>query len=102
MLKFVYFQWYTIYEVWTVDCNKTVEFTLTIGGHDYVIESDNLKADAGTFCFIKMFAMNSAGFGPQWILGDPFIRQFCNIYDVGNKRIGFAKSLKNRNSTVFD
>jgi hypothetical protein len=31
-----------------------------------------------------------AGASIQWILGDPFIRQFCNIYDVGNQRLGFA------------
>jgi len=32
----------------------------------------------------------NAGASVQWILGDPFIRQFCNIYDVGNQRLGFA------------
>lgn len=32
--------------------------------------------------------------GPSWILGDPFIRQYCQIYDVGNKRMGFAPSLQ--------
>jgi hypothetical protein len=32
----------------------------------------------------------NAGASIQWILGDPFIRQFCNIYDVGNQRLGFA------------
>jgi len=28
----------------------------------------------------------------SWLLGDPFIRSSCNIYDVGNARIGFAKA----------
>lgn len=32
----------------------------------------------------------NAGASISWILGDPFIRQFCNVYDVGNKRLGFA------------
>jgi len=31
-----------------------------------------------------------ANMGVQWMLGDPFIRQFCTIFDVGNKRLGFA------------
>ncbi|CAJ0591656.1 unnamed protein product [Cylicocyclus nassatus] len=31
--------------------------------------------------------------GPEWTLGDPFIRDYCNVFDMGNKRIGFAKSL---------
>lgn len=29
---------------------------------------------------------------PLWILGDTFIRPFCNVYDIGKKRIGFAKA----------
>lgn len=32
----------------------------------------------------------TAGF--DVVLGDPFIRTYCNIYDVGQKRIGFALS----------
>jgi len=37
------------------------------------------------------FAITTIGAGSiQWLLGDPFIRQFCNIYDVGNQRLGFA------------
>ncbi|KAI6177405.1 hypothetical protein M3Y97_00903500 [Aphelenchoides bicaudatus] len=28
----------------------------------------------------------------DWILGDAFIRSYCNIYDVGGKQIGFAKA----------
>ena len=31
------------------------------------------------------------GFGPQWVLGVQFIRNYCHHYDVGNARIGFSK-----------
>ncbi|KAI6238532.1 Peptidase A1 domain-containing protein [Aphelenchoides fujianensis] len=27
-----------------------------------------------------------------WLLGDSFIRSYCNVYDVGGERIGFAKA----------
>lgn len=30
-------------------------------------------------CILAIFPYNSFGFGPAWILGDPFIRQFCNV-----------------------
>jgi len=42
-----------------------------------------------------MFMMASSNVfgGIDWILGDPFIRKFCNIYDVGNSRIGLAPTL---------
>lgn len=43
-------------------------------------------------CELAMFPNEGTGLGPDWILGDPFLRQFCNIHDVKNKRIGFATS----------
>ncbi|PIO73405.1 eukaryotic aspartyl protease [Teladorsagia circumcincta] len=83
------------YEIYEIDCKASVLFNLTIGDHVYTLEPENLVVHlADEFCVIAMFPMSFAGFGPQWILGDPFIRQFCNIHDIGNKRIGFAKSLK--------
>jgi hypothetical protein len=32
------------------------------------------------------------GFDFDWLLGDSFIRTYCNVYDVENERIGFAKA----------
>ncbi|KAK6015788.1 eukaryotic aspartyl protease [Ostertagia ostertagi] len=80
------------YDIYVIDCNAQVSLSLTIGDHDYVIESENLITRVENICMLTMFPMDSGGFGPQWILGDPFIRQYCNIHDAGNKRIGFAKS----------
>lgn len=44
-------------------------------------------------CILALFEFDSGGFGPSWILGDPFIRAYCNTYDVGAKRIGFSLAL---------
>lgn len=43
-------------------------------------------------CVFTFFPFEFGGFGPSWILGDPFIRQYCNIYDFVNKQVGFAKA----------
>lgn len=43
-------------------------------------------------CVFGFVGMSSTSFGAQWILGDPFIREYCNIYDIGTKQIGFAKA----------
>ncbi|KAK6035461.1 eukaryotic aspartyl protease [Cooperia oncophora] len=61
--------------------------------------TDQLAAAAGAKagnnkCLFAIFPFEFGGFGPSWILGDPFIRQFCNIYDIGQKRMGFAPSLQ--------
>ncbi|PIO52759.1 eukaryotic aspartyl protease, partial [Teladorsagia circumcincta] len=83
-----------LYEIYEIDCGANVTVDLTIGDHVYTLEGENLVVQLGDdFCVVAMFPMGSGGFGPQWILGDPFIRQYCNIYDIGNKQIGFAKPI---------
>ncbi|KAK6044079.1 eukaryotic aspartyl protease [Cooperia oncophora] len=69
-------------ELYTVDCStqKTQpDLVFTINGVKYN-------------CALTFFGMDSGGFGPSWILGDTWIRTYCNIYDIGQKRIGFAKA----------
>ena len=52
-------------------------------------------------CAIGFFVIEGGGFGPAWIFGDVFIRSFCNVYDVGLKRIGFAEAIHtNYNSSL--
>jgi len=46
-------------------------------------------------CALTFFSMDFGGFGPSWILGDTWIRPWCNIYDIGNKQIGFARANQN-------
>ncbi|PIO52479.1 hypothetical protein TELCIR_26215 [Teladorsagia circumcincta] len=82
-------------EVYYIDCNAKPSLDLTIGGNTYTITAQNLVIPSGDGrCLLAIFGMNTFGFGPAWILGDPFIRQFCNVYDVGQQRIGFANSLQ--------
>jgi hypothetical protein len=65
----------------------------TIGGNQYPIPANEYVLDLGLGggnCAITFFAFNGGGFGPAWILGDTFIRQYCNVHDIGQGRIGFA------------
>ncbi|GMS78881.1 hypothetical protein PENTCL1PPCAC_1056 [Pristionchus entomophagus] len=77
-------------------CTTAVpDLQLTIGSTIYKIDSRNFVIPATEkTCGLAIQAFNGGGFGPSVILGDPFIRQYCNIYDVGNKRMGFANSLQ--------
>ncbi|CAJ0939396.1 unnamed protein product, partial [Mesorhabditis belari] len=82
--------------VYYVDCTKNVgTLDISIGGKVYSIDPVNyIVPDGKGKCYFAAFPFDFGGFGPAWILGDPFIRQFCNIYDIGNKRMGFAPSLQ--------
>ena len=46
----------------------------------------------GGNCALTLFDEEGGGFGPDWILGDTWIRTYCNIHDIGQGRIGFAKA----------
>uniref|UniRef100_A0A914DAU2 Peptidase A1 domain-containing protein n=1 Tax=Acrobeloides nanus TaxID=290746 RepID=A0A914DAU2_9BILA len=83
-----------LYGAYFIDCNASPPpVTITIGSNKYMLTEKQLKVDAGNGqCYWAVFPFDFGGFGPSWILGDPFIRQFCNTYDLGGKRIGFSKA----------
>lgn len=98
-------------DLYVVDCaKKSGPLVIGINGKTYGIDPSNFllsvsardekvrncvdeflqSNEARTMCVFTIFSFKSGGIGPSWILGDPFIRQYCNIYDVAQKRIGFA------------
>jgi len=79
-------------QVYFIDCNaRPPDVVFTIGTNKYNIPFRHNIVDAGNGqCYFAFFGFDSGGFGPSWIVGDPFIRTYCNIYDIGRTRIGFA------------
>ncbi|KIH65904.1 eukaryotic aspartyl protease [Ancylostoma duodenale] len=82
------------HDLYYIDCESTPSISFTIGQRRYEIESKNLIIHVdGDTCILALHEYSFIG--ATWVLGAPFIRQFCNIYDMGNKQIGFSKSLQN-------
>ncbi|VDM58176.1 unnamed protein product [Angiostrongylus costaricensis] len=80
-------------DMYIVECNVThLTLDITIGTNKYRIDPANYVMTANT-CYFAIFSIESGGFRPHWILGTPIIRQYCHIFDIGQKRIGFAPSL---------
>lgn len=48
----------------------------------------------GNVCRLNIIPYESGSFGPSIILGDPLHYSNCVIYDIGKKRIGFARPKK--------
>lgn len=47
------------------------------------------------------FQPSPAGGGVDWILGDVFIRDWYQIYDFGQNRVGFAKAVHDQQTNKW-
>ncbi|VDK51745.1 unnamed protein product [Anisakis simplex] len=82
------------YDLFFSNCSGfTKNIKIEIGDHTYEIEPTNyiLQGTEG-ICMLMLHPIDGMGLGPQVFLGTPFIRQYCHIYDVDNKQIGFSKA----------
>ncbi|KAH7706537.1 ASP-1 protein [Aphelenchoides avenae] len=84
-------------DLFTIDCEAKglPDIVFTIGGRDFAIPSSQFVIDqyfGNDKCLLTVVPFSTAGTGNTevWILGDTFIRTYCNVYDIGQKRIGFA------------
>lgn len=78
---------------YTVDCNTInqlpdVVFTIdkkkyTLPGKDTIIQSQSI-------CLFAFMGMEFPPGGPQWILGDVFMRQYYTVFNYVDQTIGFA------------
>jgi hypothetical protein len=84
--------------IYAMSCNANpANVVITIGANQYTITPADYIVDVGYGngqCAFAIFPFDSTGFSVQWILGDPFIRPYCNVYDLGQRRIGFAPVLR--------
>lgn len=69
------------------------DIDIVIGGNTYVLTKDDYTLDLGQDqCLFAMSGIDiPAPAGPLWILGDVFMRAHYVKFDVGQRRLGFAK-----------
>ncbi|VDK56420.1 unnamed protein product [Anisakis simplex] len=80
-------------DVFFSNCSGLTEnIKIEIGDHIYEIEPINYFYQiTENICVLTLSSMDGTGLGPQVVLGTPFLRQYCHVYDFGNMQIGFAK-----------
>jgi hypothetical protein len=77
---------------YTIDCAKVSsipDLEFTINGKAWPVPGKDLVIQSGGTCLFAMMGMDIPQ-GPQWILGDVFMRQYYTIFDYGGQRVGFA------------
>lgn len=81
-----------------MDCS--LQFTWSV----WLDEQTELRADQSTLtvaapngnCYLNFVYFDELLTDVEdadFVLGTPFLRQFCTVYDVGAKRLGFSKPL---------
>ncbi|KAI6176271.1 Aspartic protease [Aphelenchoides bicaudatus] len=81
------------YGLYSVDCKKQFTWSIWASGQEFSIDAANIIWEIEPKSCVLGYDTFDGGFGsPDFILGDPFIRQFCQIYEVKEGKVGFAKS----------
>jgi hypothetical protein len=81
------------YGLFEVNCDVKFTWSIWISGKEFPIDANNMVLEIEqNKCVIAYDVFDASQDQPAFILGDPFIRQYCQIYDVGEGRIGLARS----------
>ncbi|RCN40491.1 eukaryotic aspartyl protease [Ancylostoma caninum] len=82
-------------DAYFLDCDGFPKPQFVVGQYTYEVEGYNFMITLAEYkCILALYGMDGGSFGPSWILGTPFMRQYCIIHDMEDKQIGFVKSLK--------
>lgn len=83
-------------------CTKQVKLSFTFGGQQYQVDPQDFNAGAvdrsGSMCLGAVFAMDTGGSMPNFIVGDSLMKSYFTAFKLGSNgqpaQVGFA-SLKN-------
>jgi hypothetical protein len=90
---------------YTIDCDKIgdiPDIVFVIGGTEYAIPGSKTVIQAQGTCLFAFMATYVPSPGPQWILGDVFMREYYTVFNYHDKSIGFAKAVKDDGEEYYD
>ncbi|EYB85586.1 hypothetical protein Y032_0295g1651 [Ancylostoma ceylanicum] len=87
-------EYYEASGVYTIDCAAEFpDFKVTAGSTEFAIKAENLKFELEPgLCLFAFYPYQPQQGQADFNFGLPFNRQYCTIFDIGKKQIGFAES----------
>jgi len=82
---------------YTIDCAKLdsmPDIVFTIDGTDYPLAGKDVVIQSQGTCLFAVMGIDFPEPGPQWILGDVFMRQYYTVFNTLDETIGFAKAVQ--------
>lgn len=82
---------------YTIDCklvDALPDLVFTIDGNKFTIPGKDTVIKASGMCLFALMGMDFPPPGPQWILGDVFMRQYYTIFNYKDETIGLAEVTK--------
>merc|ERR1712232_93423 len=82
---------------YTIDCttlDRVPDVSFKIDGKEYVVPGKNTVIQSQNTCLFAFMGVDFPPPGPQWILGDVFMRQFYTVFNYVDQTIGFATAKK--------
>ncbi|CAD5233642.1 unnamed protein product [Bursaphelenchus xylophilus] len=71
-----------------VKCNAKFTLHITVNGKVLHIPANQMLRNVGDKSMCQLM-LASADY-EFWLLGDPFIRHYCQVHDFAKRRVGFA------------
>lgn len=81
---------------YTVDCDTVADLpdvVFAIDGKDYPLSSQEYVISAQGTCLLGIMGFEIPN-GPQYILGDVFMRRYYTVFDEGNNQLMFGEAVK--------
>jgi Eukaryotic aspartyl protease len=86
---------------YTVDCqtvDSLPDLVLTIAGIEYTLPAPVLQASS--MCILAIAGMDFPPPGPQWILGDVFLREYYTVFNYLDQTVSFAKAVQSKTTAT--
>jgi Eukaryotic aspartyl protease len=83
-------------QCWYLSYSSTQSFSVSFMAHMAMVTVSvaavQYSSGGQSVCYSGFSGANLGAGGPDWILGEVFLRAYHTVFDYGNQRIGFAKS----------